>query len=97
MSGEITRYVVTVSFHEETLTELNELNNHLTRAGFTLTQTDDEGKVHELGTNTFALISPLSEEEVKALTSGLAESAIGQTPEIKIVTFEHWLKENAAS
>lgn len=97
MSEAITRYVVTVSFHEETLTELNELNNHLTRAGFTLTQTDDEGKVHELGTNTFALISPLSEEEVKALTLGLAEAAIGRSPEIHVVTFEHWLKENAAT
>lgn len=96
MSGDITRYVVTVSFHEQTLTEINELNNHLTRAGFTLTLTDDDGKVHDLGTNTFGLVSPLGEEDVKALTTGLAETAIGQEPEVSITLFEHWLQNNAA-
>ena len=50
MSSEITAWVVTVRFHEETLTEINELSNHLTRAGFTLVLNDDEGNVHELGT-----------------------------------------------
>ncbi|HEX4502316.1 MAG TPA: type V toxin-antitoxin system endoribonuclease antitoxin GhoS [Scandinavium sp.] len=96
MSGDITRYVVTVSFHEETLTEINELNNHLTRAGFTLTLTDDEGKVHDLGTNTFGLVSPQSADDIKILTTGLAETAIGQKPEVSVVTFEHWLQNNAA-
>ena len=52
-SGEIKRYVVTFRFHEENLTDINELNNHLTRGGFTLTMSDDDGKVHELGINTF--------------------------------------------
>lgn len=33
-SGDITRYVVTIKFHEDSLTELNEINNHLTRGGF---------------------------------------------------------------
>ncbi|WP_183048966.1 type V toxin-antitoxin system endoribonuclease antitoxin GhoS, partial [Salmonella enterica] len=26
-SGDITRYVITVTFHEDSLTEINELNN----------------------------------------------------------------------
>ncbi|MFG3825590.1 type V toxin-antitoxin system endoribonuclease antitoxin GhoS, partial [Escherichia coli] len=26
-SGDVTRYVITVVFHEDTLTEINELNN----------------------------------------------------------------------
>jgi Endoribonuclease GhoS len=95
MSGDITRYVVTVSFHEQTLTEINELNNHLTRAGLTLTLSDDDGKVHELGTNTFGFVSPQSEDEIKALTTGLAETAIGHKPEVSVVTFEHWLQDNA--
>ncbi|EOC1422650.1 type V toxin-antitoxin system endoribonuclease antitoxin GhoS, partial [Cronobacter sakazakii] len=29
--SEVTRYVVTVKFHEKSLTDINELNNHLTR------------------------------------------------------------------
>ncbi|MGU3412867.1 type V toxin-antitoxin system endoribonuclease antitoxin GhoS [Enterobacteriaceae bacterium C34A] len=97
MSGDITRYVVTVNFLEQTLTEINELNNHLTRAGFTLTLTDDEGKVHDLGTNTFGLISPLSEEDARTLTVGLAETAIGHQPDVSVTTFEQWLEAGPAS
>jgi hypothetical protein len=95
MSGDITRYVVTVKFHEQTLTEINELNNHLTRAGFTLTLTDDEGKVHDLGTNTFGLVSPQSEDDVQALTLALAETAIKQQPEVSVTTFAQWLQASA--
>lgn len=97
MSGDITRYVVTVSFHEQTLTEINELNNHLTRAGFTLTLTDDEGKVHDLGTNTFGLVSPQSADDIKTLTIGLAETAIGRQPDVTVTTFEHWLHDNTSN
>ena len=64
-SGDITRYVVTIKIHEDSLTELNEITNHLTRGGFLLTLTDDEGNVHDLGTNTFGLISPLDRDEVR--------------------------------
>ena len=60
-SGDLVRYVITVMLHEDTLTEINELNNYLTRDGFLLTMTDDEGNIHELGTNTFGLISTQSE------------------------------------
>lgn len=41
-SGDLVRYVITVMLHEDTLTEINELNNYLTRDGFLLTMTDDE-------------------------------------------------------
>jgi len=91
-SGDITRYVVTIKFHEDSLTELNEINNHLTRGGFLLTLTDDEGNVHDLGTNTFGLISPLSVDEVKALASGLIESAIDKQADIDVKTWEEWQK-----
>lgn len=90
MSGEITRYVVTFSFKEDALTQINELNNHLSRGGFLLTLTDDDGKVHDLGTNTFGFISPLSEEEVRELAAGLAEAALNRKPDIDITTFEAW-------
>lgn len=93
MPGDIARYVITVRFHEETLTEINELNNHLTRAGFTLTLTDDEGTVHELGTNSFGFISPLPADEIAALAGGLAEAAIGQKPEVEVLLFDNWLKD----
>ncbi|STV34269.1 Protein of uncharacterised function (DUF2622) [Klebsiella pneumoniae subsp. ozaenae] len=43
MSNEITAWVVSVTFHEQALTEINEVSNHFTRAGFVLTLNDEEG------------------------------------------------------
>lgn len=91
-SDEITRYVVTVNFQEQSLTDINELNNHLTRAGFTLTLSDDDGKIHELGTNTFGLVSAQDSQQVEALAQGLAETALGTAPEVEVTTFDAWLK-----
>jgi len=91
-SGDTTRYVITVKFHEHSLTEINELNNTFTLAGYLLTLSDDDGKVHELGTNTFGLVSPLNEDDIKEQALALAESAIDQRPEIEVTTWENWLK-----
>ncbi len=76
--------------HEDTLTEINELNNFLTRDGFLLTMTDDDGNIHELGTNTFGLISTQSEDEIRELVAALTQSATGKDPEIIITTWEDW-------
>ncbi|WOJ05632.1 type V toxin-antitoxin system endoribonuclease antitoxin GhoS [Citrobacter koseri] len=92
-SGDVIRYVITVKFHEDSLTAINELNNHLTRCGFLLTMTDEQGHVHELGTNTFGFISALSEDEIAALTAGLAKSALDKKPEISVMTWEEWTKD----
>ena len=91
-SGDITRYVITVSFHEASLTELNEINNAFTRANFLLTLTDEEGNIHELGTLTFGLISALTKDEVSALANSLIESATHKTAEIDVDTWENWQK-----
>ena len=91
-SCDITRYVIEVDFQENSLTDINELNNHLTRAGFTLTLSDEEGNVHDLGTNTFGLISPQTPEQVEALAAGLAESALGEKPAVMVITFDTWLE-----
>ncbi|ELZ8934046.1 type V toxin-antitoxin system endoribonuclease antitoxin GhoS [Cronobacter dublinensis] len=93
-NGEVTRYVVTITFHEKSLTDLNELNNHLTRGGFLLTLADDDGKIHELGTNTFGLVSALSQDEVHDLAQGLGEAALGQKPQVSVTTFDGWLRDN---
>ncbi|EOL8957285.1 type V toxin-antitoxin system endoribonuclease antitoxin GhoS [Cronobacter dublinensis] len=95
-NGEVTRYVVTITFHEKSLTDINELNNHLMRGGFLLTLADDDGKIHELGTNTFGLVSALSQDEVNDLAQGLGEAALGQKPQVSVTTFEAWLRDNDA-
>lgn len=91
-STDITRYVIEVGFQENSLTDINELNNHLTRAGFTLTLSGQEGDVHDLGTNTFGLVSPQPPEQVEALAAGLAESALGEKPTVTVTTFDVWLE-----
>ncbi|ENM1016409.1 type V toxin-antitoxin system endoribonuclease antitoxin GhoS [Klebsiella variicola] len=92
MSNEITAWVVSATFHEQALTEINEVSNHFTRAGFVLTLNDEDGNPHELGTNTFGLLSAQDADEVKALSAGLAESALGRPAEITVSTFAEWLK-----
>jgi len=91
-SADITRYVIQVGFKESSLTDINELNNLLTRAGFALTLSDEEGNVHDLGTNTFGLISPQTPEQVEELAAGLAESALGEKPAVTVTTFDAWLE-----
>jgi hypothetical protein len=93
-SGDIVRYVVTFKFQENNLTDLNELNNQLTRGGFLLTLSDDEGKIHELGINTFGLISTASQTEVEELSRGLGQLALGIEPEVSVTTWENWLQES---
>jgi len=93
-SGDIVRYVVTFKFQENNLTDLNELNNQLTRGGFLLTMSDDEGKIHELGINTFGLISNSSQTEVEELSRGLGQLALGSEPEVSVTTWENWLQES---
>ncbi|OAT17899.1 hypothetical protein M977_03905 [Buttiauxella gaviniae ATCC 51604] len=93
-SGDIVHYVVTFKFQENNLTDLNELNNQLTRGGFLLTMSDDEGKIHELGINTFGLISTSSQTEVEELSRGLGQLALGIEPEVSVTTWENWLQES---
>ncbi len=89
-NGDLERYVVTLKYKEESLTEINELNNHLTRGGFLLTLSDEDGKVHELGPNTFALVSPQSKEEVAQLAMALGHVALGSDPEVTVSTWQEW-------
>ncbi len=70
-SGDLVRYVITVMLHEDTLTEINELNNYLTRDGFLLTMTDDEGNIHELGTNILDLSVPKVKKKLENWFRGL--------------------------
>ncbi|WP_058909802.1 type V toxin-antitoxin system endoribonuclease antitoxin GhoS [Entomohabitans teleogrylli] len=94
MSQEpITRYIINIVWQAKGLTPLNELNNHLTRAGFQLTMADDEGKIHDLGPGSYGFVTPLSQQEVTELVTSLATSAIGETPDITITTWEQWRQE----
>ena len=91
--SDVERYVITVQFEEQSLTDINELNNQLTRGGFSLTLTDDQGKIHELGPGSFGLISTLDEQEVEALARGLGAVALGTEPAVIVTRWEVWQKQ----
>ncbi|VEB98404.1 Protein of uncharacterised function (DUF2622) [Cedecea lapagei] len=91
--SDIERYVITVHFEERSLADINELNNQLTRGGFSLTLTDEEGKIHELGPGSFGLVSTLDEHEVEALARGLGNVALGKEPDVDVTRWEIWQQQ----
>ncbi len=70
-----------MTFHEQALTEINEVSNHFTRAGFVLTLNDEEARPMSW-VPTFGSLSGQTAEEVKALSAGSAEAALGRPAEI---------------
>lgn len=53
---------------------------------------DENGVPHELGSNSFALITPLDQEDVRQLAQKLGQVALGKAPEVDIVTYEDYVK-----
>ncbi|MTD39819.1 type V toxin-antitoxin system endoribonuclease antitoxin GhoS [Erwinia sp. CPCC 100877] len=92
MSGDINRYIVTIKYQVSGLRPVNELNNDMTRAGFSLTITDKAGKVHETGPGSWGITTPLSGEDVAELARRLSKLALGEEPDMDIVTLEEWLQ-----
>lgn len=70
-SGDLVRYVITVMLHEDTLTEINELNNYLTRDGFLLTMTDDDGNIQSWGLTLLDLSVPKVKKKLENWFRGL--------------------------
>ncbi|MBA2816929.1 type V toxin-antitoxin system endoribonuclease antitoxin GhoS [Candidatus Pantoea persica] len=99
MSGDLKRYIVTFSYHEAGLGDIQMLNSAMVSASFSSTQHDDTGKTHELGTNSFGLISALSPEELQqqAVAAGEAagESVLHQKPEVSATTLDAFLRDAA--
>lgn len=93
-TSDITQYVVTFRFQEEGLTDILELNSALINGGFTTSLADKEGHPHELGTNSFGIISAQDEASIKAQAEGLGEMVLGEKPDVQIRTFAAFLQED---
>lgn len=93
MSGhELKRYIVTLSYQDESLGDLQSLNSVMVNGGYSTTLKDDEGHPHELGTNSFGLVSALDQHDVAEQAVGLAEVALHRKPDVEITTLEDFLK-----
>lgn len=94
-SQSLTRYIVTFHFQESGLGDILELTSSMTSAGFTTTLTDDEGHHHELGTNSFGIVTTLEEAELKQQATAAGESILGKPPEVTISTLDAFLQDAA--
>ncbi|WP_034914446.1 MULTISPECIES: type V toxin-antitoxin system endoribonuclease antitoxin GhoS [Erwinia] len=95
-ASQVAQYVVTLRYQEEGLTDILELNSALVNGGFTTSLADKDGKPHELGTNSFGIVSALSEEEIRKQAEGLGEMALGQKPEVEVQHLDAFLKDSKA-
>jgi hypothetical protein len=92
---EINQYVVTLDYQAKGLSDLLELSSTLVSGGFSTTLNDKEGHPHELGTNNFGIITPLSPEEIKQQVESIGEGVLGVKPEIEIQTWEAFRRNPA--
>lgn len=88
----LTRYIATFHFQESGLSDILELTSAMTSAGFTTALIDDEGHSHELGTNSFGIITTIEEAELQQQVTAAGESVLGQQPEVTITTLEDFLR-----
>lgn len=92
-AASVTRYIVTFRYHEQGLSDILELNSAMANGGFSTTLTDEEGKSHELGTNSYGFVSALTEDEIKQQAESLGEMVLAEKPEVEISTLENFLKQ----
>jgi len=92
----LTRYIVTFHYHEHGLGDLQSLNSAMVNAGYSTTLHDEQGHSHELGTNSYGIVSALNEHELAAQASGFAAAALHQQPEVDVTTLEAFLKAHAS-
>lgn len=89
---DLKRYIVTLSYSDESLGDLQSLNSVMVNGGYTTTLHDDEGRSHELGTNSFGIITALEPHEIAEHAAGLADVALHRQAEVKISTLSEFLK-----
>lgn len=90
-NSDLTRYIVTFHYQESGLSDILELTSAMTAAGFSTTLMDDDGHPHELGTNSYGIVSTLAEEDLRQQVTAAGESVLGQKPEVTVMTLEAYL------
>ncbi|PZD66094.1 hypothetical protein ARC310_01080 [Pantoea ananatis] len=96
-NGDLHRYVVTFHYRETGLSDVLTLTGAMTSGGFSTTLVDDKGNPHELGTNSFGIVTTLTQEDLKQQVIAAGESALGQTPGVTLTTLDDFLRDAARS
>ncbi|UQY45891.1 type V toxin-antitoxin system endoribonuclease antitoxin GhoS [Erwinia sp. PK3-005] len=90
----ITRYVVTFRYQDKGLAAGLELNSAMTHSGFTTTLQDDDGHTHELGSNSYGIVSAKSAEEVHQQAASIGAVALESEPQVDVQTFADFIQQN---
>ncbi|MFV9686108.1 type V toxin-antitoxin system endoribonuclease antitoxin GhoS [Pantoea sp. KXB45] len=90
-NSDLTRYIVTFHYQESGLSDILELTSAMTAAGFSTTLMDEEGHPHELGTNSYGIVTTLTEEDLRQQVTAAGESVLGQKPDVTLMTLEAYL------
>lgn len=93
MSDTLKSYIVTFHYQESGLGDIQKLTSAMVAAGFSTTLNDHEGKAHELGTNSFGLVSALSQDDLQQQATAMGESVLHQKPEVSVTTLEAFLRD----
>ena len=96
-NGDLHRYVVTFHYQESGLADVLTLTGALTSGGFSTTLMDNKGNPHELGTNSFGIVTTLTHEDLEQQAIAAGESALGQKPDVTLTTLEDFLRDAARS
>lgn len=89
---DVTSYVVTFHYQESGLGDLQSLTSAMVNSGYSTTLHDAEGHPHELGTNSFGIVSTLTPEAVSEQAARIAEVALHQSPQTKVTTLQQFLQ-----
>lgn len=92
-AASVTRYVVTFHYPDQSLSDLQELNSAMSSGGFTTTLVDEAGHPHELGSNSFGLVSALTREEIAQQATAVGEMVLNKTPDVEVTTLDDFLKQ----
>lgn len=92
---DLKRYIVTFRYQEKGLSDLQVLNSAMVNGGYSTTLHDADGHPHELGTNSFGIVSALEKQALAEHAAGIAAVALDQQPEVDVTTLDAFLKAQA--
>jgi hypothetical protein len=92
----INNYVITFRYEEKGLSDLAQLNNQLALEGFSTTLKDEEGKIHELGSNSFGYVGPQDAETIRQRAIAMGHVALGVNPDVEVTELAEYLQTISA-
>jgi len=85
-------FVVTLHYQEESLGDIQQLTSAMIRSGFTTSLHDEHGKSHELGLNSFGIITAKTAEELQQEIIAASASLPADKLRVDVQTLDDFLQ-----